>query len=244
MTAGRLVHFYLPQRQIFKIKAPLLARYFVLADILGFILQGIGGVMLSPGASKETMKQGLNWYMAGIATQEFFICIFTVIVLAFHSKMWKLERYGAMLEGRDGTWRWMVWTIYGVLALITVRIAYRLAELAGGFVPSNPLPYDEVYMINLDALPMLLALTLFCVVHPGMVLIGPESEFPKLSREEKKALKKEKKAAKKAAREQELDMWRTAEAGAAQPSGNSTFAFHKPGVPVKAAQRQAGAQWI
>lgn len=99
-------------------------------------------------------------------------------------------------------------------------------------------------MINLDALPMLLALTLFCVVHPGMVLIGPESEFPKLSRKEKKALKKEKKAAKKAAREQELDLWRTAEAGAAQPSENSTFAFHKPGVPVKAAQRQAGAQWI
>lgn len=127
MTAGRLVHFYLPEKQIFKIKAPLLARYFVLADIVGFILQGIGGVMLSPGASKETMEQGLNWYMAGIATQEFFICVFTVIVLAFHMKMWKVERYGAMLEGRDGTWRWMVWTIYGVLALITVSISSVLS---------------------------------------------------------------------------------------------------------------------
>ena len=46
---------------------------------------------------------------------------------------------------------------------------------------------------------MLFALLLFNVVHPGRILTGPDSEFPKkvkLSKEEKKSLKAEKKAAK------------------------------------------------
>ena len=36
------------------------------------------------------------------------------------------------------------------------------------------------------------------VIHPGHVLVGPDSDFPKLSRAQKKAARAEKKAAKKA----------------------------------------------
>lgn len=46
---------------------------------------------------------------------------------------------------------------------------------------------------------MLFALLLFNLVHPGRILIGPESEFPKkvkVSKAEKKSIKAEKKAAK------------------------------------------------
>jgi len=43
---------------------------------------------------------------------------------------------------------------------------------------------------------MLLAAILLNIIHPGLVLKGPESEFPHLSRKEKKMLKQEKKAAK------------------------------------------------
>ena len=59
---------------------------------------------------------------------------------------------------------------------------------------------SEYYVLMLDALPMLIALVLLVVTHPGMVLIGPESEFPKLTRAEKKALKKQKKEEKKASK--------------------------------------------
>lgn len=40
---------------------------------------------------------------------------------------------------------------------------------------------------------MLLALVLLNVVHPGLILQGPDSDFPHLSRKEKKALKQQKK---------------------------------------------------
>jgi len=54
----------------------------------------------------------------------------------------------------------------------------------------------EFYAYVFDALPMILAALLLNIVHPGLVLKGPESEFPHVSRKEKKMLKQEKKAAK------------------------------------------------
>jgi hypothetical protein len=40
---------------------------------------------------------------------------------------------------------------------------------------------------------MLLALVLMNIMHPGLVLRGPDSDFPHLTRKEKKALKQQKK---------------------------------------------------
>jgi hypothetical protein len=44
---------------------------------------------------------------------------------------------------------------------------------------------------------MMTALLILAIFHPGRTLVGPDSEFPKLSRKEKKALKAAKKEAKK-----------------------------------------------
>lgn len=48
---------------------------------------------------------------------------------------------------------------------------------------------------------MFIALVLLNVVHPGRVLQGPESEFPRVSRAEKKRVKMEKKQAKRERKE-------------------------------------------
>jgi hypothetical protein len=78
-----------------------------------------------------------------------------------------------------------------------MRIVFRLVEFAGGFDYDNKLVSEEGYMLGLEATPMLIAATLLSVIHPGLVLKGPDSEFPKLSRKEKKLLKKEKKEMKR-----------------------------------------------
>lgn len=55
----------------------------------------------------------------------------------------------------------------------------------------------------LDALPMLIAIALMNIVHPGRVLQGEGSEFPKgPTRKEKKAAKKARKEATRAAKEE------------------------------------------
>jgi hypothetical protein len=57
-------------------------------------------------------------------------------------------------------------------------------------------------MYILDAVPMFLATLVLCFFHPGRLLQGPDSSFPKLSRKEKKRIKQEKKEQKKARKEE------------------------------------------
>jgi hypothetical protein len=98
-----------------------------------------------------------------------------------------------------------------------MRIIYRFVEFSQGTTSSSPILTHESYTYGLDALPMLLATVLLNIVHPGLVLKGQESEFPRLTRKEKKAVKRGKKEAKKQekidkksakkARKQEKSSW-------------------------------------
>jgi hypothetical protein len=81
-----------------------------------------------------------------------------------------------------------------------IRIAFRLAEFGPGVSESNFLLRSEYYTLFLDALPMVSSLLLLNVVHPGMVLRGPDGEFPRLSRAQKKEVKQQKKYEKQQAR--------------------------------------------
>jgi hypothetical protein len=72
---------------------------------------------------------------------------------------------------------------------VQIRIAYRISEFAGGVTPSNPVPFHEAYSYGLDACPMILALLMLLIWHPGRFLVGPESQFPNVSRKERKALR-------------------------------------------------------
>lgn len=81
--------------------------------------------------------------------------------------------------------------------MLKIRIIFRLVELIPGTNADNPLLTNETYVFCLDALPVLLGLILLNVLHPGLVLRGPESEFPRVSRADKKGLKAEKKEAKR-----------------------------------------------
>lgn len=81
---------------------------------------------------------------------------------------------------------------------IQIRIIFRIVEYSDGVSSTSPILRHEVYQYALDAVPMFLALLILNIFHPGRVLVGPDSEFPRLSRAEKKKLKQEKKAEKAA----------------------------------------------
>lgn len=62
-------------------------------------------------------------------------------------------------------------------------------------MPSNPVPFHEEYTYALDCFPMMVAFLIVAIWHPGRYMVGPESEFPRVSRRERKQRKREKKAA-------------------------------------------------
>jgi hypothetical protein len=165
--------------------------------------------MISPGANPSTVMTGIHVYMGGIGLQEFCILIFTSIAVKFSLIMRKRERELAgsrhqILDGKPNNWRVLLYVLYASLTLITVRIIFRMVEFASGIDPSkNPIPYHEAYFMALDALPMFIAIALMNVVHPGRILQGEGSEFPKgPTRKEKKEAKRVKKEEKRRVKEE------------------------------------------
>ncbi|KAF9628944.1 putative rta1 domain protein [Lasiodiplodia theobromae] len=191
MTAGRLIHCFSATHAALGMPATRIGRVFVWCDVVSFVVQAIGGLLLAPGNTAEAMRLGLRVYMVGVGVQEVFIVVFAVLVGKFHWGKRRGERgyvkeveEGGQGWGGWGAWlyrRWelLTYVLYAVLVLITIRIMYRLIEFARGFDPSNKILYNESYLLYLDGLPMLLAVIVLAVVHPGMVLQGPDSSYPK-----------------------------------------------------------------
>jgi hypothetical protein len=150
--------------------------------------------------------------MGGIGLQELFIVVFIALAIQFQRKVVRID--GAW---RGESWRPLLYTLYVSLTLITVRfptkpshlsptnlhqirIIYRLIEFSGGVY--STLPMHEVYFYVLEAVPMFFACLIMNIFHPGRYLVGPESEFPRKTRAEKKAEKAKKKQEKRENKEQ------------------------------------------
>jgi hypothetical protein len=224
-TTARLAYFLLPDRRLV-LPARKLAIVFVALDIVAFIVQGVGGVMAGPGSDPSVARVGLRVYTGGVGGQLGCICVFGGMLAWLWVRLARLEREEAVaprpLDGdeappyrplsaaapvftleavalRRRTWRPVVAALLVALFLIAFRIAFRIAEFARGEDPvSNPLPFHEVYQYVFDAAPMMLALGVLLVVHPGKLLQGPGSEFPgRKERKEEKRIKKEEKKARR-----------------------------------------------
>ncbi|KAF9874629.1 RTA1 domain-containing protein [Colletotrichum karsti] len=199
MMAARLVYFVLPDQRVLRIKATALTKIFVAIDIVCFLVQAVGGAMMSNtdvSPDDPILRIGQKVYMSGCGVQLAFIIVFCGLMGRFYVKMRRAQRLDLNMKRVKA----LVWVMYVVLFLIIIRIIFRLVEFGPGADIDNPILANENFAFGLDALPMVLALVLLNVVHPGIVLRGENSDFPRLSRKEKKHLKREKKEAKQAAK--------------------------------------------
>jgi hypothetical protein len=131
MTFARMVHYWHPRSKVLGIRARVISKSFVLADIITFIIQAAGLIMASPGASASIIQTGLNIYMGGMGLQQFFIAMFCCLMIAF-------QEAGNRARGRspneDGkrSWKPLLFALYGVLLCITVRSSSPSAPYPNG----------------------------------------------------------------------------------------------------------------
>ncbi|KAK2809823.1 hypothetical protein FQN50_003463 [Emmonsiellopsis sp. PD_5] len=181
MVLGRMIHFFLPGEKIFGISARRLTLIFVLLDIVAFLVQGSSSSLMSSDDLKM-VDIGIKIYMGGIALQQLFIILFFILAGRFQHQMNHLELHHTTPTHHP--WRPLLYALYTTLLLITMRIIFRLVEYSGGL--ESKIATSEAAFYVLDAAPMLIALVLLNVVHPGLVLVGEGSEFPKKEKKGKK----------------------------------------------------------
>ncbi|KAK2784437.1 hypothetical protein FQN52_009018 [Onygenales sp. PD_12] len=177
MVLGRMIHFFIPEKKIFGISARRLTLIFVLLDIVAFLVQGSSSSLMSSDDLKM-VDIGIKIYMGGIALQQLFILLFFILASRFQQQMTHLEQHTTHNTTiTTHPWRRLLYALYATLLLITLRIIFRLVEFSGGL--ESKIATSEAAFYVLDAVPMIVALVLLNVVHPGLVLVGAESEFPK-----------------------------------------------------------------
>ncbi|KAI1104984.1 RTA1 like protein-domain-containing protein [Jackrogersella minutella] len=180
MVLGRMIYFFAPSRKVFGIPAPTLAAAFVSFDFIAFCIQLAGGSMAGPTAPADEQLRAIHIYMGGIGLQQFFIVVFVAFAARFQLDMRNVNSSRAQHDAswRSG-WRPLLFALYASLICITIRIIFRLVEFSSGSTGvSNPLLTNETYFYVLEATPMLLAILSFNIIHPGTILVGPESEMP------------------------------------------------------------------
>ncbi|KAL8658486.1 MAG: hypothetical protein Q9202_007549 [Teloschistes flavicans] len=177
MVMGRMVFNFTSRARLFGIKAWRFTLYFVLLDIIAFIVQA-GGAIIASGQDKprHTVLLGLHIYMGGVGFQEFFVLVFCYIAFRFSQQL-KRENPTRLSQAQL-----LLYAQYAVLVLITVRIVFRLIEYASGL--DSSIPNHEAYQYVFDTLPMLFALVVYNAIHPGRIMPGQESDFP--SRKDRK----------------------------------------------------------
>ena len=191
MVLGRMIHFYVPEHRLLRLKASTFATCFVLLDIVCFVVQLIGGGMAGVGAPPEQMKTGLDIYKGGIALQEVFVILFIGLAVVFQLKMRKLQS-SAILPLEKRTWPRLLYAVYASLTFISARINFRLVEFSHGTTSKNQILNIEWYQYVFDSIPNFFAGFVLVTSHPGMFMQGPDSVMPVATWRKKCAMRREK----------------------------------------------------
>ncbi|KAF8847501.1 hypothetical protein BDZ45DRAFT_709653 [Acephala macrosclerotiorum] len=181
MILGRMVYNFAPSQTVFRIPARRLGVYFVTLDIVAFLIQMTGAVKaVGNRTNPSAATDALHIYLIGCGVQQIFILVFFALAFQFNRELRTLYPSEKTAKATK-----MLYIMYTVILLITIRVIFRLIEYSNGF--KSTISDTEAYMYSLDSVPMFVALVLLNIVHPGNIMPGKESDLP--SRKERKMAK-------------------------------------------------------
>ena len=118
IVLGRLIWYYIPERQLAGIKATRLAVYFVIMDITSFVVQLSGALMTTSDDDQQTIN-GLHVYTAGVSLQQCVILVFFCLGILFLRRFQNLE---TDKDKKKGTI--LVTLLFVNLVLLSVRLPH------------------------------------------------------------------------------------------------------------------------
>ncbi|KAI8937395.1 hypothetical protein NX059_005122 [Plenodomus lindquistii] len=119
MVMARLVHMFMPQHGILRLKGSWLAIIFVLLDILAFVVQLVGALKATDTHDRSVVQQGRDVYTIGVILQQVFISLFTVLTSVFLFNLRARSTKSNVVGART-----LTLLLLSVLFLITVQNRY------------------------------------------------------------------------------------------------------------------------
>ncbi|KAI5850149.1 RTA1 like protein-domain-containing protein [Tricharina praecox] len=172
MVLGRLIA-YLDAAHHSMIRLNWLTKFFVLGDVLSFMMQGGGGGMMAK-ATEESADLGQKLILGGLFVQLLFFGGFVVVAIRFHTQIVREPTVlaSSLQTGGKNGWLTLLRVLYGASALIMVRSIFRVVEYIQG--NKGYLMRNEVWLYIFDAVLMAAAVFLFNLVHPSNVILSED----------------------------------------------------------------------
>jgi hypothetical protein len=164
MLLGRLMHAVGDQYSL--IKPKLVARIFIISDVISFFIQSAGaGLLASAGENVNAANTGLNVLIGGLGVNLVSFAIFCLQLFYFDYRTRKSPptfRSGSLCETG---WRQFFYVLYLSSFLVLIRQIYRVIEFAQGF--TGYLAVHEIYFYIFDTLLILIAGAVYVICFPG-----------------------------------------------------------------------------
>ncbi|KIY49758.1 RTA1 like protein, partial [Fistulina hepatica ATCC 64428] len=150
-------------------------KIFAVSDTVTSLLQTGGAGLTVAASNKNLAKIGSRMVLAGFIIQALLFGTFTLMALVFGLRVlgivyrplgFSFGRRVVLRQGEDWRVLWfaMMWTTVGIL----IRWVYRIFQYAQGY--EGYLATHEGFFYCLDALPLLLAISVYIFVWPPLLL--------------------------------------------------------------------------
>ncbi|CAK5265173.1 unnamed protein product [Mycena citricolor] len=181
MILSRLAATFSPDvvSRCLAIRPTRVVRIFVWSDVLTFFLQSSGGG-LTATKSASSAKLGTTIALIGLILQAVSFLLFTFLMLTFAFRVskhfphiWQAENgepFRILSTRPVGDWRILIYVMSATCVGILTRSVFRIVEFAGGY--NGYVATHESFFYLFDALPLWLAMSLYCFVWPTRFLHG------------------------------------------------------------------------
>ncbi|KAK0448335.1 RTA1 like protein-domain-containing protein [Desarmillaria tabescens] len=144
-----------------------LTKFFVLGEVISFILQSGGGGIMAGSKDQDKIKIGQYVIVVGLILQMIWLAGFAVVAGVFHCRM----RVIPAVPGK-ANWRRFMFALYGASNMILSRSMFRVIEFVQG--RDGFFMQSERWIYLTDGLLMAEVLAAFVYFHPSAYIRGDE----------------------------------------------------------------------
>ncbi|KAJ6461190.1 RTA1 like protein-domain-containing protein [Mycena vitilis] len=195
MILGRLAVLFGPEvsKKAMLIAPTRIATIFVWSDVGTFLIQAVGGAM-STSSNINTIDLGNTIVIVGLGIQLASFGLFTTLVIFFGLRVRKhfphvwhatgSKAFAPFSSAPVADWHLLYYTLCLSCVSILIRSIFRMAEFIQGH--KGYISTHEAFFYCFDALPLWIAMTLYCAVWPPRFLHPrkPTGEVVELRRKE------------------------------------------------------------